>query len=328
MVFSSAVQLLVLVSAAQGVRSLSSEKQKMRTVNKPFLGQGGQMGEGERDVVLELRRDHLPELYKLTTLRSLKKLVLWYWSDELRMGSPWPLATGAWYKKEHGGVSERMFDPYTSVHIMSGYASYVFTLGWLSQVGSLSRYAKFIEVTSLVLTILFGLIFEAFENSNKMIEEYRKISGTSRDYEGDTGMNVVGDMLAMVVGWAVAQWLVDQGLWYLLVLIAVFQEVFMVFYMRDNFLITTYGVLSGLLGYEVPKPFLNWQAAGLPPRERLTREKCFPRSENCSGECKLKIQAKGNVCVPTQSALCGLHNRNKCYGDSLCSWNEEVSTCN
>ena len=48
-------------------------------------------------------------------------------------------------------------------------------------------------------TILFvlSLIFEIIENARCTIEKYREVSGTSRDYDGDSYQNTIADLIVV-----------------------------------------------------------------------------------------------------------------------------------
>jgi hypothetical protein len=97
-----------------------------------------------------------------------------------------------WHVGRDAGTSQHFADWYTYSHIIHG-IGYYFVLSLVSR-GHLSVAAR------LVLATLIECGWEIFENTSYIITRFR--SGTG--YFGDTIINSMGDILAMIVGFLIA----------------------------------------------------------------------------------------------------------------------------
>jgi hypothetical protein len=140
-----------------------------------------------------------------------------------------PMCKCGYVKLWHGGrgdseMSQHLTDWYTYSHVLHGIIFY-----WLLSVvfrGRLSVAAR------LVIATLIEGAWEIFENTPYVINRYRAQT-ISRDYYGDSIVNVVGDMLAMLVGFLIASRL---PAWVTVVLL-IATEVILLWLIRDNLLL-------------------------------------------------------------------------------------------
>lgn len=177
---------------------------------------------------------------------------LFTWSN-IRLGAVHPLVVPDWY---YPRVSEHFLDPYSLTHVIHGYIFYY--------VGG----DHFKEMPGLGFGFSLGVetLWEVFENSDLIINRYRETSGTSRQYEGDSVLNSVGDLLATSVGyWIAAIMDANQMGWVTLVL-ALVSEVGLLFYMRDNFFLTS---MSQFIPVD---SIASWQERGIPEEFQPTKE--------------------------------------------------------
>ncbi len=117
---------------------------------------------------------------------------------ELAMGRlPWGPSgyPGLWSGDAWGPEnSQRLADPYTVTHVLHGAGFY----GLLHVVARAQPMGP-----RLVLAVILEAAWEVFENSDPVIERYRATTA-SQGYRGDSVLNSVGDMLACVLGFALA----------------------------------------------------------------------------------------------------------------------------
>jgi hypothetical protein len=147
-----------------------------------------------------------------------------------------------WIADAYGAhTSQHLFDPYSLTHLLHGLIFY-WALKWL--VPQWTWQARLF--TSTVIEVLWEII----ENSPWVIERYRQATA-ALGYEGDSVVNVVGDVLACTLGFAVARQLGWRGS--LALFFAV--EIGLLFWIRDNL---TLNVVMLFFPIEAIK---NWQTA-------------------------------------------------------------------
>ncbi|MBI2023876.1 DUF2585 domain-containing protein [Candidatus Giovannonibacteria bacterium] len=126
---------------------------------------------------------------------------------------------GITYSSEN---SQHLTDWYTFSHIIHGFIFY--WIAWL--VGK--RYGWPIGFR-LLLALLAEISWELFENTDFVINRYREVT-ISLDYYGDTVINSVMDVLAMVFGFFLAYRL---PVWSIVAL-TIAMEIFVGYTIRDN----------------------------------------------------------------------------------------------
>lgn len=136
-----------------------------------------------------------------------------------------PLCTCGSIKLWHGVVqsaenSQHITDWYTPSHVIHGFVFYVF-LWWLMPKASFA--------TRLLLALGIESAWEIIENTNATIERYRTAT-IALDYYGDSILNSVMDVLAMVAGFFLASIL---PVW-LTIALAISAELFTGYMIRDN----------------------------------------------------------------------------------------------
>jgi hypothetical protein len=146
-----------------------------------------------------------------------------------------------WGEKGAPEESQHLLDMYTLSHVLHGLI--FFFVVWLIFRGRLSMWA------GLVLAVLLESGWELYENSNYLINRYR---AAGYDYSGDSIINSVGDIFAMVIGYLFAA----VAPWWASVLLLVGVEVGMGALIRDNLLLNIINLIK-------PIPWISkWQDGG------------------------------------------------------------------
>lgn len=122
------------------------------------------------------------------------------------------------------GNSQHLTDWYTPSHVIHGFLFY--GGAWL--IGRVRGRALPFG-TALLLAIGLECVWEIVENTDAVIERYRA-TNIALDYYGDSVINSVSDVVAMIAGFVLAR------LWpvWLTVVAAVIMEAFVGFWIRDN----------------------------------------------------------------------------------------------
>jgi hypothetical protein len=140
-------------------------------------------------------------------------------------------------------VSQHIADWYTYSHVLHGVIFY-FVL-WLVFRGRLSVAAR------LAIAVLIECAWEIFENSAFIIDRYRTQT-ISRDYFGDTIVNTVADIWAMIAGFVLSSRLPA----WVTVLLLIVTEALLLYLIRDNLLLNIVMLVYPL------EWIRQWQAGG------------------------------------------------------------------
>ena len=119
--------------------------------------------------------------------------------------------------------SQHFLDPYSFTHVLHGFL-FFWLIAWLAP--------RLKSNWQLIMAIALEVAWEAFENTNFIIDRYRSQTA-ALGYTGDTVVNSFGDVLCCVLGFVIARRL---GLRRSLVVFAVL-EVVLIVWIRDSLLL-------------------------------------------------------------------------------------------
>jgi len=160
-----------------------------------------------------------------------------------------PICKCGYVKAWHGVVfssenSQHLSDWYTFSHIIHGFAFYL--LFW-----AIGRRFGWPLGLRLVLAIVLESAWEIFENTPLVINRYRSVT-IALDYYGDSVLNSLADIAAMVVGFFLAARLPVA----VVLSLTIAMELLVAYWIRDNL---TLNIIQLIHPFE---SILRWQQGG------------------------------------------------------------------
>lgn len=141
--------------------------------------------------------------------------------------------------------SQQFADPYTFTHILHGVLFYF--LIWIIRRKPLKFW------TALVIAVFIESAWEIAENSSFIIDRYREVT-ISLDYYGDSILNSVSDIFAMMLGF----WLAHRFNWKIVLPAAILLDVFLLLWLKDSLALN---IIMLIYPIEAIK---TWQMSGMP----------------------------------------------------------------
>jgi len=138
--------------------------------------------------------------------------------------------------------SQRLFDAYAFTHISHGLGFYLLLWFFFPQMPFLNR---------LILAVGIESAWEITENTDFVIQRYRETT-ISLNYYGDSVLNVVGDILAMIAGFIFAGKVSTKWSMALFIIL----ELALLILIRDNL---TLNIITLL--FPLPE-LIRWQQGG------------------------------------------------------------------
>ena len=125
-------------------------------------------------------------------------------------------------------TSLSLFDIYSFTHISHGILLFyiLYYLHDYKKYNSMIYYALFYEI-----------MWEIIENTPYIINRYRKASNLSRDYPGDSIINIIGDIISMSIGFIITWYYPKYGILFLLL-----NEFALYYYIKDNLITNVYQI--------------------------------------------------------------------------------------
>jgi len=139
--------------------------------------------------------------------------------------------------------SQRLADPYSFTHIVHGLVIYL--LLWVVAAHRLGERAR------LLVAVGVEGVWEFVENTPYVIERFREAT-IAHGYYGDSILNSLGDVLAMIVGFTIAMHLRNR--WVVALFVGI--ELILLIWLRDNMTLNLI-----MLVYPIPG-LREWQAGG------------------------------------------------------------------
>lgn len=134
----------------------------------------------------------------------------------------------AWTGANTPSTSQRLADPYTFSHVLHGLAFHAALWPWNASLA-----AKAVAATALEVA------WEAAENSPAVVRRYRE-NTVSLGYEGDSVLNSVADVAAMLAGF----WAAAAMPWYASLALFAAVELAMLATIRDNLTLNVVQLLA------------------------------------------------------------------------------------